>query len=408
MHASAWGGGIYQNIAFPVSAGESFCADAEAVTEGASSGARGEMVLWLLGDSRTESASARFGPLPGKDKWTSVSTCVTATDSHSVIRVQFYDFPHTPSLGIDAVDVHQSFVDNGSFDQSGGTSWHSTKHSWFAMETAGKLGTMPYGGKDFGVTNSSSPSGSVYESVPLPIAPGDSLCADAEVVTAGGYSGARGEMAMWLLGESKSQVSYSRFGRLAGKSHWSAISTCVTATGPHSSFRIQFYDAPRAAALAIDDVDVHQSFVANGGFDDEGGIGWHKAGRGWFGVESAGKLHTSAYEGSEFGATATSVPGGGIFQEASLAIRSGESFCADAEVVTAGARPGAEGEMALTLLGKSASQSSSVRFGPLPAEGEWTPVSTCVTAAGSHSGFRIQFFDAPKMPTLGIDAVDVR
>jgi len=407
-HASAWGGGIYQNIAFPVSAGESFCADAKVVTASASSGAQGEMFLWLLGDSKIQSASARFGPLPGNDKWSTVSTCLTATDSHSVIRIQFYDFPDTPGLGIDAVDVHQSFVQNGSFEHRSGSGWYNTKHSWLAIEGAGKLGTMPYEGKTFAVTNSSSPSGSIYESVPLPIETGDSLCADAEIVTAGGHSGARGKMAIWLLGKSRSQVSFVRFGRLAGKSHWSAISTCVTAAGPHSSFRIQFNDAPRAPALAIDDVDVHQSFVANGGFNEHGGAGWHKAGRTWFAVEPAGKLHTSAYGGGDFGATATSVAGGGIFQEASLPIRAGESFCADAEVVTAGARPGAEGEMALTLLGRPGSQSSSVRFGPLPAKGQWTSVSTCVTSAGPHAGFRLQFFDVPKTPTLGIDAVDVR
>ena len=407
-HASAWGAGIYQNMTFPVSAGESFCADAQVVTAGDSSGARGEMFLWLLGDSKTQSASSRFGPLLGKNRWKTISTCVTAVDSHSEIRIQFYDFPHTSALGIDAVDVHRSFVQDGGFERPDTSSWHNTKGSWLAIESAGRLETMPYGGKSFAVTNSSNSSGSIYQTVPLPIRAGDSLCADAEIVTAGTHTGARGEMAIWLLGESKSQVSFVRFARLAAKSRWSAISTCVTATGAHSSFRVQFYDAPKAPALAIDDVDVHQSFVANGGFNDHGGSGWHKTGRTWFGVEPAGKLHTSAYEGGDFGATATSNSGGGIFQVASLPIRAGESFCADAEVVTAGRRSGAEGELALTLLGRSPSQSSSVSFGPLAAKGQWTPVSTCVTSAGPHSGFRIQFFDDPKTPTLGIDAVDVR
>jgi hypothetical protein len=64
--------------------------------------------------------------------------------------------------------------------------------------------------------------------------------------------------------------------------------------------------------------------------------------------------------------------------------------------------------MALTLFGKAGSESSSVSFGPLRAKGQWTPVSTCVTASGRQSGFRIRFYDAPNTPTLGIDAVDVR
>jgi hypothetical protein len=215
-------------------------------------------------------------------------------------------------------------------------------------------------------------------------------------------------MALWLLGGSRSQVSFARFGRLASGSRWTAISTCLSATGPHTSFRIQFYDAPRAPALGIDDVDVHQSFAVNGGFESPDGTGWLTRGRTWFSIEPTGKLRTRSFEGGRFGAVRTSVIGGGVFQQVSLPIRVGESLCADAQVVTAGARPGAQGEMALSLLGGSGRQSSSVRFGPLPGDGQWTPISTCVTAAGPHSGFRVRFYDTPRTPTLGIDAVDVR
>jgi hypothetical protein len=404
----ASGGGIYQDVSFPVQAGDSFCADAQVVTVGADSGAKGAMSLWLLGDSKTQSAKARFGPLPGKDEWRPVSTCVTATGAHSDIRIQFYDIPGRVRLGIDAVDVHESFVENGGFEHHDAAGWYEAKHSWLGVESAGKLSTMPYGGNDFAVTNASAPTAGVYQDVSLPIRAGDSMCADAEVVTAGAHSGARGRMALWLLGKSKDQLSFVRFGRLPAKSHWTAVSTCVTATGPHSGFRIEFYDAPQAPPLGIDAVDVHQSFVENGGFNNGDSAGWHRVGRTWFGVEPAGKLDTTAYEGDDFGATDTSQLGGGIYQVVSLAIRAGESLCADAEVVTAGVRSGAAGRMALTLFGKAGSESSSVSFGPLRAKGQWTPVSTCVTASGRQSGFRIRFYDAPNTPTLGIDAVDVR
>jgi hypothetical protein len=406
--SSAPGGGIYQDIPFPVSAGDSFCADAEVVTADARSGASGTMTLWLLGGSHSQSSKARFGPLRPKDEWTPVASCVTATSPHSDIRIQFYDAPHTLPLGIDAVDVHQSFVVNGGFDHHDGTGWHPAKHSWLGIETGGALDTMPYGGDGFAVTNTTASTGGIYQYVSLPIGAGDTLCADAEVVTAGARPGARGEMALWLVGRSKAQLSSVSFSRLPGRSRWTAVSTCVTANGAHTGFRIQFADARKAPTLGIDSVDVHQSFVENGGFDNHGSAGWHKAGHTWFESEAAGKLSTSAYEGNEFGATATSVRGGGVYQAVSLPISAGESLCADAQVVTAGAGPGAQGEMALTLLGKSPSQASSVPFGPLPAKGKWTPVSTCVTAAGPHSGFRIEFYDAPDTPLLGIDAVDVR
>lgn len=402
------GGGIYQDVAFPVTTGDSFCADAEVVSTGASSGAKGIMSLWLLGDSKSQEAKARFGPLRGKSRWSPVSTCLTATGSHSVIRIQFYDTPHTSPVGIDAVDVHQSFVQNGGFEQRSATGWHETAHAWLGIESAGKLDTMPYGGGGFAVTNTSVPSGGIYQDVSLPIPAGDSLSADAEVVTAGAHPGARGKMALWLLGKSKDQVSFVDFGRLPAKSHWTAVSTCVTAKGSHSGLRVQFYDAPKAPALAIDAVDVHQSFVEDGGFNNIGHAGWHKVGATVFKIEPAGKLETAAYEGSDFAATQTSQPGGGIYQAVSLPITAGESLCADAEVVTAGASAGAQGRMALTFFGPSGNESSSVYFGPLQAEGKWTPVSTCVTASGPETGFRVRFYDDPDTPSLGIDAVDVR
>ena len=409
VRSRSQGGGIYQDISVPVSPGESFCADAEVVTAGARAGARGTLGLWLLGDSATESSEARFGPLRGANGWSPVSSCVTATRPHSEIRVQFYDTPGTPPLGIDAVDVHQSFVVNGGFDQGDTAGWHAAKHSWLGIESAGMLHTSPFAGNGFAVTNASASTAGIYQDVSLPIGAGDSLCADAEVVTAGTHPGARGRMALFLLGKSKTQVSFVDFGRLAAKSRWTAISTCVTAAGAHSGFRIEFYDAPTAPTLAVDSVDVHQSFVNDGGFNNQGNGGWHKtAGHTFFGIESSRRLHTSAYEGPSFAAVATSVRGGGIFQEASLPIRPGDSLCADAEVVTAASGPGARGELVLSLQAGSRSDSSAVSFGPLPAGGRWTPVSTCVTATRTYSGFRVVLYDSPDTPMLGVDGVDVR
>ena len=99
------GGGIYQDIALPTSAGESLCADAEVVTAATRSGARSRMVIWLYGESPGQSSSVGFGPLRGKNQWTHVSVCVTASRPHSDVRIQFYDTPKTPSLGLDAVDL---------------------------------------------------------------------------------------------------------------------------------------------------------------------------------------------------------------------------------------------------------------------------------------------------------------
>jgi hypothetical protein len=401
------GGAIYQDISFPVKDGESFCADAEVVTASAHSGARGTMTLRLLGESRSQKSSVAFGPLPGENRWTPVSTCVTASRPHSDVRIQFADAPRSPRLGIDAVDVHESLVQDGGFNQHGSAGWRTAGRARLGIEPAGKLVTDPYEGNGFAAISTSVVGGGIYQDISLPTAAGDSLCADAEVVTAAAYPGARGQMTIWLYGQSPSQSSSVTFGPLPDRNRWAHVSTCVTATRSHSEIGIQFFDVPKTPRLGIDGVDVHQSFVENGGFNQRG-RGWRATGDTRFGVEVAGKMVTSPYEGDGFGVISTSAVGGGIYQDISLPTSAGESLCADAEVVTAAAHSGARGQMTIWLYGQSPSQSSSVSFGPLAGGNQWTHVSTCLTAARPHSDIRVQFYDVPKTSRLGIDAVDVR
>jgi hypothetical protein len=400
-------GSIYQDISFPVRTGENFCADAEVVTEGVRSGARGAMTLKLLGGSQGQESSAAFGPLPDGGKWTPVSACLTASRAHPDIRIQFSDVPTAPRLGIDGVDVHESLIENGGFDELGG-GWRTTGRSQFGIELAGKLSTRPYEGNGFGFTTSAAGGGGVYQDISLPTGAGDSLCADAEVVTAAAHPGARGHMTLRLLGESPGESSSVNFGPLPDRSQWSQVSTCVTATRPHSAIRIQFYDDARMPRLGIDAVDVHQSFVENGGFNLHEGNDWRATDHTRFGIQVAGKLATSPYEGNGFGVITTSAAGGGIYEDISLPTRAGESLCADAEVVTAASYSGARGQMTIWLYGESPNQSSSVGFGPLPGGSQWGHVSACVTATHPHSDIRIQFYDVSKTPRLGVDAVDVR
>jgi hypothetical protein len=90
----------------------------------------------------------------------------------------------------------------------------------------------------------------------------------------------------------------------------------------------------------------------------------------------------------------------------------GQSYCARAEVVTAGSRQaGAGGTMALFFIGGRAgvrTQASTVSFGSLPGGSAWRTVTTCLTATAAHAGIRIEFYPVPHRPTLGVDTVDVR
>jgi len=213
------------------------------------------MTIWLYGQSPSQSSSVTFGPLPDRNRWAHVSTCVTATRSHSEIGIQFFDVPKTPRLGIDGVDVHQSFVENGGFNQRG-RGWRATGDTRFGVEVAGKMVTSPYEGDGFGVISTSAVGGGIYQDISLPTSAGESLCADAEVVTAAAHSGARGQMTIWLYGQSPSQSSSVSFGPLAGGNQWTHVSTCLTAARPHSDIRVQFYDVPKTSRLGIDAVDV--------------------------------------------------------------------------------------------------------------------------------------------------------
>ncbi len=396
--------GVYQDISVPVKEGESFCADAEVLSTEARSRSRGTMALRLLGGSQGEESSVAFGLLPGKNRWSDVSACVTASRAHSDLRIQFSGT--SPRLVVEDVDVHESLVSNGGFEHAGG--WKTAGSSQLGIETSGKLaGTRPYEGSGFGYTSTSGRGGGFYQDIAAPIVADDSLCADAEVVTAAAHPGARGRMTLWLLGESPRESSSVSFGPLPNASQWTHVSTCVTATRSHSVVRVQFFDFANKPRLGVDAVDVHQSFVANGGFNNHEGDAWRATGDTRFRIEAAAEPVTSSYEGNGFGAITTSTAGGGIYQDVSLPTSAGESFCADADVVTAAVGSGARGRMTIWLYGESPGQSSSVSFGPLPGSGRWSHVSACVTANRPHSDVRIQFYDVPKTPPLGVDAVDV-
>ena len=73
-----------------VGPGSTFCATAAIVTQGTQTRAAGSLALFLLGGARVEKSSVGYGPLPGSGDWQQFQTCVTATTSHTVVRVDLY------------------------------------------------------------------------------------------------------------------------------------------------------------------------------------------------------------------------------------------------------------------------------------------------------------------------------
>jgi len=72
-----------QDIVLPVKQGESFlCRTPKWSRQATTQGARCHDPQ-APRESRSQKSSVGFGPLPGKNQWTHVSTCVTASQPHS-------------------------------------------------------------------------------------------------------------------------------------------------------------------------------------------------------------------------------------------------------------------------------------------------------------------------------------
>lgn len=106
-NTSVSGGGFYEDLnGLNITAGQSFCASAWVRTQAPANGAAGTFVIWLLGGAYNENGTASFSGLGHGNSWKQVQPCVSASTSHSTIRIQFYPRPNAPTLDVDDVDVH--------------------------------------------------------------------------------------------------------------------------------------------------------------------------------------------------------------------------------------------------------------------------------------------------------------
>jgi hypothetical protein len=115
---------------------------------------------------------------------------------------------------------------------------------------------------------------------------------------------------------------------------------------------------------------------------------------------------TNPYEGSAYTSVSATQALGSIYQDINRTISPGDTFCANAHVVTEGEATNGGGTFALFLTGGTV-ETSNKSLGDLPNGNHWTPVSTCVTATSAHSAVRVQYYPAVGGPAIGIDAVDV-
>ncbi|WP_186316088.1 S1 family peptidase [Catellatospora sichuanensis] len=258
------GGGIYQDVNLAINPGDTYCGSAQVATQGATGGASGNFVIWLIGASHQNSLFA-LENLPGGDNWTPVTTCVTATTTYNKLRVQFYPHANTGTVIIDAVDVHKSIAVNGGFN-NGFSNWTVGANSYYATYGPGVTGNDPYEGTGFAATSTNVTSDGIFQDVNLAINPGDTYCGSAQVATQGTTGGASGNFVIWLIGASEQNAVFA-LENLPGGDNWTPVTTCITATTTYNRLRVQFYPHPNTGSVIIDAVDVHKSLAVNGGFN---------------------------------------------------------------------------------------------------------------------------------------------
>jgi hypothetical protein len=149
-----------------------------------------------------------------------------------------------------------------------------------------------------------------------------------------------------------------------------------------------------------------RNLVSDGGFNGSY-VGW----RGWPGTNMvaypSGSAGTTAFEGSGYFATNTSVAGGGVSQDIPTAISPGQTFCASAEVTSGDGGSGAGGALVLWLIGGSSNENSLRAVANLPGGSVWTLAQTCVMATAAHTAIRVQFYPNVGGPTVALDDVNV-
>jgi hypothetical protein len=423
MNTTSQGGGLYQDVTgLTIEPGDTFCGSAQVRDQLQESGAAGSFVVWLIGGNSNENGIDNFADLGTGASWQQVSTCVTATTPHSQLRIQFYPNPGTPTVDVDAVDVHRSLqvaapvAQNGGFE-SGLAPWQVGGSTGFAIYANGQIaaGDTALAGTHYAAMNTTSPGGGIFQDVTgLTIEPGDTYCGNAELRDQLQETGAAGSFVIWLIGGTSNESGIYNFSQLGTGSNWQRASTCVTATTAHTQVRIQFYPTPGTPTVDVDavnvqsDLDVQESVTQNGSF--ESGVSpWIPGGNTGFAVYGNGQIAAgdAAYAGNRYAAMNTTSPGGGLYEDVTgLTIVPGDSVCGSAEVRDQLQESGAAGSFVIWLIGGASNEGGIDDFSHLGTGANWQEVSTCVTATTAHSQIRIQFYPTPGTPTVDVDAVE--
>jgi Domain of unknown function (DUF1906) len=158
----------------------------------------------------------------------------------------------------------------------------------------------------------------------------------------------------------------------------------------------------RSASGSVPD----RNLVSDGGFNGSA-VGWHNSPSTNYVVYPSGSAGTTAFEGSGYLATNSSIGSGGVYQDIPASVSPGQTFCASMELTTGDGSVGATGALVLWLTGGLSNESSMRVASNLPGGSVWTREQTCVMATTAHTAIRVQLYPAAGGPTIALDDVSV-
>jgi hypothetical protein len=298
----------------------------------------------------------------------------------------------------------KNVLTNGGFNNSA-SSWRGSPGLHTARYASGAGGTNAFEGAGFDVAGSVVAGGSIYQDVPISVAPGQTYCASIQASTLGAGHGGGGSFAVWMMGGRSNQGSSRAVTGLSGSSSWQMNEVCVMATTAHTTLRIQFWPTLKGPMVALDAATIFRSISMNAGF--AGASQWHVTAGTHYAVYGS-STRTRSYEGPDYMAVNSFANSGSLYQDRAAAVKAGQTYCASAQLTTNATHGGGAGTFALWLLNGASNEGVTEASGSLPAgTSGYRQTQMCITATAAHNTIRVQFFPVVGGPTVALDAVSV-
>jgi hypothetical protein len=223
------GASIYQDVALPTSAGQSFTGSIWVRSD--STNGSGTLALWGMGGGGTEGESTNFTATP---QWQQVHVPLDTTTNHTSLRLQVY-MGSNIQFALDGAQLAPEAIVNASFDRD------TSASSWKRMEAGSNLAVVTTGAHDG--TNylranqgTAGTGASVYQDVSGPTLAGQSFTGSIWVRS--DSADGSGTLALWGMGGGGTEGESTNF---TATSQWQRVQVPLDTNLAHDTVRLQVY-----------------------------------------------------------------------------------------------------------------------------------------------------------------------